>query len=84
MSDFQAPGTGALMATSVSGQAAGAALAVIWLAYHPIGASPANGITSQSLEDALTVIFSMAVSMLFMVGHIVISLLTQKYLTPKT
>jgi hypothetical protein len=77
MTDMQ-PNLGALIATSVTAQAFGAACAVVFLAYHHI--PEGNGVDSKMLEDALTVIFSTASSVLAMIGHY----LVVKCLIPKT
>ena len=76
MADSQ-PNAIALMGTSVSGQAVGAACAVVWLAYHHLP-DTANGVSPAALEDALTCIFSTGVSMFFMISHLILA----KLLTP--
>lgn len=75
--------TAALMSTSITAQTLGGALAVIYLAYHHIP-EPANGISAQMLEDAFTLVFSTAISLSAMIGHVLIALLTRTYLTSKT
>ena len=76
------PSLGALAATSISGQALGGALAVVYMAYHPLAASGA--VPSQSVEDALTIIFSTGTSVIAMIAHLVGVFLWQKFTTPKT
>lgn len=73
---------GSLMATSATAQVLGGAMAVVWLAFNHIQ-QPANGITAQELEDALTLLFSTFVSLTAMIGHFAIALLAKKYL-PQT
>jgi hypothetical protein len=80
MADNQ-PSLGALAATSISGQALGGALAVVYMAYHPLAGNA--DASSQSVEDALTVIFSTITSVTAMLCHIIGVVLWQKYMTPK-
>ena len=80
---FEAPGSGALIATSITAQTLGGSATVVWLAFHHIDV-PANGVSAQSLEDALTLLFATGFSVLAILGHLVVAFFVQKYLTPKT
>jgi hypothetical protein len=72
------PSAGGIATSSLTGQAIGGALAVIYLAFHPV-ISPANNVTPQDLQDALTIVFTMGASGLFMMGHVMISLVLSHF-----
>jgi len=73
---------GSLMATSISAQTVGGAMAVVFLAYHHIP-DLQNGMSPQMLEDAFTLLFSTGISIFAMLCHLIIALVMKKYL-PQT
>lgn len=65
-------GYGSVMATGITGQVVGGAMAIVFVFYYHMGVSP----PPEAVEQALGTLFSVVVSSLAMVGH----LLVRKYL----
>jgi hypothetical protein len=72
-------GSGGIVATAITAQALGGALAVVWMAFHKV--VPANGIDETTLTAAVTVIFSTICSVLASFCHVLIQAFMRKYLS---
>lgn len=71
------PGFGSIMATGVTAQVLGGAVAVVFV-YYFHQANPTSAPPPEAIEQALGTIFSTVISTAAMIGHI----LLRKYLSP--